>query len=162
MSTRHLGELGTRRDPVDVTFAWFGETIRVNPQYSDLLFIEFLDAAATVDMNSRTAAQKATMAFLRDQIHPEDWDKFVALNKANNQQFADMLDLAGGIVKAVAGFPTGRPSDSSDGPQPTKPSSTGASSSVASAMAQLQGRPDLKMAIYQAEVERRRAAAPAN
>jgi hypothetical protein len=157
-----LGELGTARDPIDLTFGWFGEQIRVNPDYSDLVFLEFMHVAAATDLGNRVASQQATMTFLRDQIHPDDWDRFMAAAKANRQQFDDMLKLAGSIVRAVTRFSSGRLSGSSTGQPSTDPNSTGVSSSVAYAMEQLRGRPDLKMAVWHAEAARRAAAASAN
>jgi hypothetical protein len=152
MATRDLGELGTPGEPVDMDFGWHGERIRVNPEYSDLAFIEFLDQAARIDAGDDTASMRATLAFLRDQIHPEDWARFMELNRAQHQQFRDLFKLAGNIVAAVARFPTGRPSDSSGGrPSTEQRSRAGSSSAVAQAMADSKGRPDLKMIIWQAQ-----------
>lgn len=152
MVTRDLGELGTPGEPVDMAFHWHGVEIRVNPEYSDLTFIEFLDQASRIDAGDDTASMRATLEFLRNQIHPEDWARFMELNRANHQQFRDLFKLAGNIVAAVARFPTGRPSDSSDGPPSTgQKSRAGSSSAVARAMADSKGRPDLKMVIWQAQ-----------
>jgi hypothetical protein len=158
-----LGELGgASHDPVDITFGWFGEKIRVNPDFSNLMLFEFLDQAAVVDATNLVSSQRTTMTFLRNQIHPDDWDRFMTATKANRQQFDDLLTLSRSIVEAVTRFSSGRLSGSPAGQPNTEASSRGASSSVAYAMAQLRGRPDLKMAVWHAETARRAAAASAN
>jgi len=151
MSTHDLGELGSPRDPVDITFSWFGESIRVAPNAGDLALIDFLEKARGIDNTDNVSSMIETRAFLRTQIDPRDWQTFTEAATANNQQFEDLLRVARSIVEACARFPTGRPADSSAGLPNTGPKLRDDSSSVEYAMAQLDGRPDLKMAIWQAQ-----------
>jgi len=161
MAAVDLGELGTHHDPVDMAFRWHGSAIRVNPDYSDLDFIEFLDEAASVDAADTVGAQRATMAFLRSQVHPEDWDRFRVLNRAHHQQFKDLMELAAAIVVWHTRFPTGQRSGSPPGPVSTEARSPDAySSAVTASMRELKGRPDLKMFIWAAHQERERARQP--
>jgi hypothetical protein len=156
MSTHDLGELGTARPPVDMTFQWFGETIRVSPDAGDLTLIEFLEQASRIDATDATAAMVVVKAFLHGQVDERDWDLLMRKAKENHQQYEDLLTLSKSIVFAVTAFPTGRPSDSSDGPQSTDPKSRAGSFSTPArqVIGDMKGRPDLKMVVWQAEQAR--------
>jgi len=163
MATRHLGELGKKREPVDMVFDWFGEPIRVGPHAGDLTLIDFLERARQIDTSDHVTSMVVTKKFLHEQIDERDWPRLLELAVANNQQFSDLLQLSRDIVEAVTRFPTGPQSGSSDGRPTTKPKSTDTSSSaVAQAMRALKGRPDLKMAIWEAQKARAAEAATAD
>lgn len=165
--TQHIGSLGTPRSVTDMTFDYFGETIRVHPHATDLALIDFMQSASTVDAANVHESMAAMVEFLRQQIHPEDWDRFYATAKANGQNVGDLMGVARGITEAVAGFPTGQPSASrherrqkksgkkskggsrsqgGDRPQGTVHSAVPASTPQR-ALTLLQGRPDLQMAV---------------
>lgn len=157
MSTRDLGDLSRgQREPVDMTFRWFGVTIRVAPDAGDLSLIAFLEQAETIDVGDEVGIMLATKEFLRAQVDERDWTQFFTIARQQRQQFKDLLQVAKDITAAVARFPMTRPSDSSDGrPQTSTTSKVGSSSQVAvQAMADLKGRRDLKMFVWQAEVAR--------
>jgi hypothetical protein len=161
----HLGSFGTRREAVEADFEYFGETIRVHPDASDLYQAELMIVASGIDVGEidlndpnswtaeqATAVQKANDAAvnaLRGVIHPDDWDLFFKTAQANRQQTLDLMALSKQVTEAVAGFPTGQPSGSSAGRQNTKQKSKAASSARRGLKA-LEGRPDLQMAVVKA------------
>jgi hypothetical protein len=159
-NTHHLGELGEPRPAATLTFGWFGSTMRVGEDAGDLQFIEFMEHAMTLDANDQVEGMRAVTSFLRSLVHADDWDEFWLLAKRNRQDFTDLMNVAKAIVQANAGFPTGRPSDSSSGRPSTNKKSKGASSSrrAARALQLLDGRPDLKMGLWQASRARTPAA----
>lgn len=133
----HIGTFGTPRPAVDAHFDYFGTTIRVHPDASDLAFTEFLAVAKDIQVDDdgqpigAVDNQKAAALLddtLRGQIHPDDLDEFMRIAKANRQQTMDLMVLSQGIVAAVSGFPTGQPSGSSAGPGGATPKLQGASS----------------------------------
>lgn len=169
-----LGNFGTARPPLDLDFGWFGATIRVNPRASDLGLTEFMATAEgivlpdldideanptaeqlqqmTAAMNAMAAVTKALQKFMREQIHPDDWDEFWRLAKGNGQQNTDLMALSKALAAEIAqhatGFPTGPSSDSSPTPPTTSPKSSGGSSSAQDkAKKILAGRPDLRLAL---------------
>jgi len=177
MARMHLGSFGVRREQIDADFDYFGVTIRVHPNLSDLDHAELMIIAAGIDVGDmdlddpkswtpeqRAGAQKANDAAvnaLRGAVHPEDWDLFFKTAKANRQALTDLMALSSQISELATGFPTGQPSDSSDGRPSTTPKSKGGSSSrraVKSArhtLELLDGRPDLQIAAvyaYEAKV----------
>jgi hypothetical protein len=159
--TRHLGELGRKREPVDMDFGWFGERIRVGPKAGTGL-MAFLDDAESIAAGDTTVATIATRMFLRTQIHEDDWAKFLRIADENDQQLEDLLQLARDIVEAVSNHPIGRRSDSSAGPPSTNQKlRDGYSSAEGEAMARLKGRPDLKMVVWEAHKARHAEAAAA-
>jgi hypothetical protein len=172
MATRHLGELGTPRAPVDMEFGYFGETIRVHPDASDLAVAELMLKAQELDLGDiditdpdswdpettkvMVEAENLATSMIRQQIHPDDWERFWKTAKANRQNTIDLMTMIRRIAEQVAKFPTGPSSASSGGRRKTKPKSKGGSSSQqARALKLLDGRPDLKMAVWQAEQARR-------
>jgi hypothetical protein len=158
MATTHLGSLGTVREPVDADFDYFGETIRIHPDATDLHFAELMMKAQSIDLGnidledpeSWTPEQVQAMAqandaaaeTIREQIHPDDWDRFFKTAKANRQQTLDLMALSQQLTEAVAGgFPTTRSSASSPGRTNTKRRSAGTSSSRVPARRRRGGTP---------------------
>lgn len=165
-----LGELGTDKGVLDITFGWFGRQLRVNPGAGELELMEFLTEAEDIAVGEDDAslaasvpAMKAVFKFLRAQIHPDDWAVFYDLAKTHQQNTLDLMNVAMAIVHKVAGFPTGPSADSGPGTASTKPRSKGGSSSPGSAQSSLTARalalvpptrPDLAAAYIQAAEER--------
>lgn len=165
-----LGSFGTPRGAVDLDFDYFGETIRVHPHATDLGLVDFMAAAAGINMEDQgavVAAMGHIVGWLQQQIHPDDWDRFYATAKANGQTVNDLMVVAQGLTEAVAGFPTGQPSGSRSERRQKKPAkksravssspgggphhgtvtSAGPDGSARAALTLLQGRPDLQQAV---------------
>ena len=177
MARMHLGSLGTVREAVDADFDYFGEVIRVHPDASDLQQAELMILAEGIDVSDidmddpeswtpgqRVVIQKANDAVaqaIRGQVHPDDWDRFFKTARANRQFVMDLMALSKQISEMVAGFPTGQQSVSSPTPPVTdrksrRGSLRRADATARSAMRQLEGRPDLQMAVvaaHKAKVE---------
>jgi hypothetical protein len=173
MATVNLGNLGVEREPIDMEFGWFGQTIRVHPDASDMEFTAWLedvagvnfdpDDPADLDPSTGKDAVVALMRFMRGQIHPDDFDMFWKTAQAHRQTTLDLMAVSMRIVEAVSGFPTGQPSGSSHGPDGTPPRSPDVSRSapdsrrdraVTTALEYTKGRPDLQLAIVQAQEHR--------
>jgi hypothetical protein len=152
--THDLGELGKERAPVDLTFQWFGTTIRVSPDAGDLSLIDFMEQARGIEGGDTVRSMMAVKEFLSGQIDKQDWPLFLDIAKQHRQQFTDLMQVSKDIVTAVTLFPTGQLSESSNG-QPSTGQRLRADSSsqgVRQAMTVLKGRPDLKMIVWQAQV----------
>jgi hypothetical protein len=124
-----LGDLSgpDERGPLIASFVYFGAEIRVHPDLTEVDMIDFLDDAEHVkkdDPRSMLMVKEAA----RTHIHPDDFDRFWALRKKNRQGVEQLMGTIWQIVGGVTGRPTGRPSDSSDGPPATKPNSAATSS----------------------------------
>ena len=159
---RDLGDLSRGpRTPIKMSFRWFGEQIRVAETAGDVPLIEFLTEAQQIDIGDEVGVNLAVHRFLRKQVHPEDWDRFLKLAGDNNQNYHDLMQVAKDIVAAVARFPTGRPGDSSAGPLSTGGNFAPGSLSVAQqAMVLANGRPDIKRIIWQAQLAQAQRSAP--
>ena len=124
------GQFGTVRPEIRMAFPYFGQTIRVHPNASDVEWMGFIERmrhipAAEVD---ESEAMAATLDYIRGQIHPDDWNLFLATATANRQNSMDLMTVAQTIVAAVADFPTGAADDSARGQRPTDHLSRGGSS----------------------------------
>lgn len=189
MATQNIGSFGVVHDDyLDLTFTYFGEEMRVNPEAGELSYLDFMARATAVEKRAQDAegdedeAAKAdaegvliTMGFLRDLIHPDDWDQFLGLAKRYRQKLDDLMVLAKSIVEFSSGFPTGQQSDSPDGLPATQQKSKAVSSRPASKRAGtraigakgatkaeiatarayelLEGRPDLMAAVELAQTK---------
>lgn len=144
----NLGTFGTAREGSDDTFTYFDMAVRVHPAMSDLSLHDFMEKAAHID-EADPSAWTLVKDFIREQIHPDDFDQFWALARANRQDTADLMGVAKGLYAAVTGRPTMRPSSSSRGrPRTKRKSAAGSSSPVIDRLA---GRPDLQLAVVQAQ-----------
>jgi hypothetical protein len=170
---KSIGSLGTKRGPVDLEFDYFGSTIRVHPQASDTVELEFLDVGRDIDLellqdksleeldDDQRWAVLAEMGrairggyllvkdSLQQLIHPEDWPTYWKLARENGQQIRDLMSdlkyITAKVVEAETGFPTRLPSGSAGGPVTMPPKSAADSSSDPDkALAVLRGRPDLQ------------------
>lgn len=188
--TRHLGNLGMPRPQLDCTFGWFGSTIRTNPDVSpELELTEFMQRASQInigdnidaenvrpeDLAAAAGAMDTVVSFLRQQIHPGDWDEFWRLAKTNRQTIQDLMGVAMELIEVASGFPSTRPSSSQVGRSRTRRKSKGGSSKPARllqgqaeaqpaglpanpvatrALHLVYGRPDLQAAIVRAQEAR--------
>jgi hypothetical protein len=170
---RNIGSLGNRRGPVDLEFDYFGSTIRVHPQASDTVELEFLDVGRDIDLSMLEnksleeldqSEQLAVLSeigkavrggwllikdSLQSLIHEEDWPTYWKLARENGQQIRDLMSdmkyLTAKVVEAETGFPTQPPSVSAGGRESTPQRSADASSSDQDrALALLRGRSDLQ------------------
>jgi hypothetical protein len=165
----NIGSLGTEREAVDMEFEYFGETIRVHPEASDLRVVDMMMRIGDLDMDDPAAASEIMSGLAEQlllQIHPEDATKFWEIAKKNRQQMRDIMAVSKSITEAVAGFPTGQSSDSAPTPQNESPTSGRGSLSrrerralarlqrsrgaTVTALTQLRGRPDLQTAVVNA------------
>lgn len=154
---KHLGEFGTARPALDSTFGWLGETFRVHPDLTDLNLVAFLDRAGQVDEADETTAMALVTGQLRGLVHPDDWDAFIAHSIAQRQHYVDLMVLMKGLIEAVSDRPTKRRSDSPGGRRKTPGKSKGPSSSRVIKRLETAGRPDLALAVVQADDARRSA-----
>jgi len=113
--------------------------------------------------------------FIRSQIHPDDWERFLEVAKAKRQQTSDLMRLSHNLTAAITRFPTGQSADSAPTPSSTSKKSSGGSSSAGKAQRRalhrtadrtaqrhraqddadrmLAGRPDLRLALARQRAE---------
>ena len=170
---RSIGSLGNQRGPVDLEFEYFGSTIRVHPQASDTVELEFLDVGRDIDLDllqdksleeldddqkwavlaEMGRAIRGGYLLIKDSlqrvIHPDDWPTYWKLARENGQQIKDLMTdlkrVTAAVVEAETGFPTRQPSASAGGHVNTpQRSAVGSSLGPDKALVLLRGRPDLQ------------------
>lgn len=149
-----LGSLGRDRPPADVTFDWFGTEIRCHPDVSDMAIVEFMAVAGKVDAES-PEAMSAVVEFLRECIHPDDFDAYWSIGKAHRQGIEDHMRVVMALMDVVAGGeerPTGPSSESVPGATESADGSTGSLLERA-----FPGRPDLQAGVGQELIQKLRA-----
>lgn len=143
----YLGEFGTARPEVDLAFGYFGVTIRVHPDLSELALVDLFGAMAGGEEDGAKALN-ALNSMTDSLIHPEDVTEFRRLARANRQNTEDLAELAVKLVEAITDRPTQQPADSSGGLPTTDTKSEDDSRSQA--LQKLEGRPDLQVAVLRA------------
>ena len=66
----------------------------------------------------------ATLSLLEQCVHPDDWDEFEEVTTRHGVGHEGYMEVAGRVMAELADRPTGRSSDSSDGPRTIEQSST--------------------------------------
>lgn len=155
---RNIGTLGRTREPLDLEFSYFGATIRVHPQATDAVEMEFLRVGGDVDMKELEgvdlaqidalprdkqvkllramgrrveAAHTALMTSLRALIHPDDYDMYWRLGMEHGQQIRDRMADVRAITTAVVEATTDFPTGPLSG-SPAGPATTPPASGDAS------------------------------
>lgn len=111
-----IGSFGVVHDALDLTFDYFGHTVRVNPLVSDMVAIEFLAEASKIDQADQVTAAQMTMCMVRECVHADDWDLFWSLVRANRQTQEELMAVCKAVMEAASGFPTGPSAGSSPTP----------------------------------------------
>lgn len=148
----HIGNFGVDRPPLEADFGWFGATIRVEPNLTDTVLVEFLRKASTIENDIGPEAMSAIQDFLSACIHPDDFEEFWQLGRDNRQGIQDLMLVAYGILEVATDRPTPVPAASSGG-QPTTPVALTENSSVGVVQRQFEERrrPDLALVVVQAQ-----------
>jgi hypothetical protein len=109
-----LGELGVVKPKVVDSFGWFGQEIRISPNLTDIVLMDFAEKASRIDEDS-----PEVMGFVKMQmrlvIHTEDFDAFWSTAIENGQDSTDLMAVMKTIVESKAQRPTLLPADSSAG-----------------------------------------------
>jgi hypothetical protein len=148
MTGRSIGSFGTRREHPDdeLTFEYFGETMRVNPTFSGFALLK----RHQVDPDDPGEGLRIMRSMIDDLLHPDDADRFVELGAQNGQEFVDLQEIVTAVIESIADRPTQPRSDSSDSRPTTDTSSPAADFSLA-LEALPPNRPDLQLIVMQAQ-----------
>lgn len=131
-----------------ITFDYFGTELRANPALTDADLLDFMETNGDLEENDPKAAA-ITKSFIREAIHPDDFDTFWSLAKQHRQSTAERVEAVYKLIEAAVGTPTEQSSDSSGGLQSTASNSTGDSSLRAQHRLENKGRADLAVAVLQ-------------
>lgn len=169
-----IGSFGTVHEPAEDDFDWFGSKIRVHPDVSDTLEVDFMEKAIALDQQARAfakefpdrekmtsadrqregeliaAAATLTKELVREVIHPDDFDLYWRLGRENRQEQQDHQAVVKGIIAAV-----GKGRGQSSGDSSSTPSATGGESEVDYLRRVTRGRPDLEAGLVTEINERR-------
>lgn len=131
---------------------FFGEAFRMSYKAGSMPVLRFAKIASEGADASEMDSMVAMYDLIQACIDPADWARFEKTAMSNSADDDDLLGVVGQVLRAQAGRPTVRSSDSSGGPSATAPSSI--SSPADRVIARLDGRPDLQS---YAAIEQKRA-----
>lgn len=133
---------------------FLGERFRIADQVSSLALMRFAKVASSgVDADDMEGLA-ALYDVLEQCIDPGQWAAFQKHADRKRAQSDDLLELVKEVLPRIAARPTGRPSDSSDGPPTQNAHSAGDSSSRVITRLEGRGRPDLALMVQQAQDSR--------
>lgn len=152
MAKLDLGGLGkTPAEPIEEdTFEWYGSTVRVGAEATDLALIDFVELAGDMDENDPQSGV-FVKRFIRDMIHEDDFPAFWDLARKNRLGFQELAEVAHTIIEQVTNRPTVQSSDSSAGLHAIALNSTAASYSEVRGELEAEGRWDLALVYDDAE-----------
>lgn len=138
-------------------FEFFGETFHLRPgnEYQPEM-MEFANVANGGGDSNMLSGATAVFTFLKAIVHPGDWDAFWASAKKNHATVDDhFMPIVVAAFTQEVERPTGRSSDSSDGPKNTRQKSAGESSSAkVIRREEKKGRPDRALMLVMADEAR--------
>lgn len=137
----HLGEVGQSYDGRDDTFTFQGNVLRVNPDFSELDLIDFMEKAQQVGENDPSNVTMVKDLF-RGLVHKDDFETFWEACRKSRQKPATMVELYSKVVEKMADRPSEPLSASSSGQRPT--ATTSKEDSFHEVLLQHDGRPDLQ------------------
>ena len=149
MTQRSIGSFGQRRERVELTFDYFGETIRVSPTFGEFSLIE----DPGIDPDAPEAGLLAVRHMIDSLIHAEDVARFLKLANENGQGFEDLKEIVTAVVEAATDRPTQPRSDSSDSRDTAGTRSGG--DDFSQALQATNGRPDLQLMVMKAQEHRK-------
>jgi hypothetical protein len=155
MMARSLGDFtpAQSEEPEELSFGWFGATIRTGPEFGDAVFSDWAEEFTNLDEDDARAGY-ANKVLWRRLLHEDDFDAFWTATRTHQQTSEDLGRLFASLMAAMTGRPTSRPADSSAGPASTTGNSVAASSQRAIARLEAAGRPDLALAVVRAQEPR--------
>ena len=121
---------GEVMEPVIAVFTYFGKQFRANPDLTETMVVDLLEAGESTEVNDPRQLL-AAKDYARDHLHPEDFDDFWETAVANRQGIQQIMRVCWRLLEQVTERPTSPPSDSSDGRRDTPTNSAdGASGQV--------------------------------
>lgn len=166
MASRLLGDFTpeTAAEAEDLSFGWFGATIRIGPEFGDIVFADWAEEFTNLDEDDARAGYANKVLWQR-LIHADDFAEFWALARQHRQTATHLARLfkrlEEALTEAETGRPTQQPGDSSPGPKTAPTNSTGTSFGPGSAVSaaaeraaarlEAQGRPDLALVVERAQ-----------
>jgi hypothetical protein len=139
---------------------FFGEQFAAPARMNSRLVIRFQRMAAegadTADVDEAKAREAAIMLdkMIEQSVRPEDRPRFEDVCDRELPSDEELMKFVADVLAAVAGRPTSRPSDSSDGPTNTRPNSGGDSSLAVVHRLEERGRPDLALMVTMSQEAR--------
>lgn len=115
---------GDTVEPVIASFGYFGKRFRANPNLTETMVVDLLEAGEDVEVNDPRQLVAAKQ-YVRDHIHPDDFDEFWQTAVDNRQGVQAVIRVCWRLLEQVTDRPTTPPSDSSDGRQDTATNSPG-------------------------------------
>lgn len=132
-------------------FRWMDAKFRMAEKIGRMPAVRFAKIASLGTDSSELAGMAAMYDLLKACVHPDDWHRFEEHADSTAASDDELWGAIRAVLREQANRPTSRPSDSSDGPSDTEPSST--STPAGRAIARLDGRPDLQLAVKKAQRE---------
>jgi hypothetical protein len=134
----------------DLTISLLGETFALPEQPNPMALMEYASLINS-GVHPESFDGLAALHDLLEEYLGGEWPRLRALAKKERVSADDLLDVVAMIHEVYADRPTGRPSDSSDGPTSTEVRSEGNVYGRAKRNLEAKGRPDLAVVVMDAE-----------
>jgi hypothetical protein len=143
----------------DVTVEFAGEQFRTRRKVGAIALMRFAKVAKTGGDSATMDGLAAMYDLLEACIAKDEWQRFLSHAADVDADDGELMKVVSDVIELLSGRPTGRPSDSSDGPQTGKASSGGDSSLRVVRRLEDEGRPDKALMVLMAQETRATSAA---
>ena len=106
------------------TFEFAGAEFRMAVNIGYMPMLRFATVAKTGIDSNELEALFAMSELLRNCVHVDDWERFQSHATDVGASGDELMEVVGRVMALAGDRPTGRSSDSSDGPRTIEPSST--------------------------------------
>lgn len=137
-----------------LTIEFLGEDFAIAERVGVLPLMRFAKVAKRGTDSMSMAGLAAMYDLLEQCIDADDWDRFCDHASEQRADGEQLMSVVGDVLSGIAGRPTQRPSDSSDGSPSTSESSVDDSVRQVIADLEAKGRPDLALVVQQAQESR--------
>jgi hypothetical protein len=125
-----------------------GESFAIAERIGLMPLMKFARVARTGADSADLESLAVMLDLLEQCIAPKDWQRFQDVADRERADGDQLFAVVKDVFEVLSERPTSRPSDSSDGPTSTGPSST---DEVSSVLELFKGRPDLGAAVVRAQ-----------
>ena len=134
----------------DVSFG--GESFAAAESIGLMALMRFAHVARSGTDANDMAGLAAMYELLEQCIEPSDWERFQQTAMRTRATGDDLMRVVKDVIQAASARPTGRSSDSSDGPTATAPSSESSDAPLRVVRRlESEGRPDLALMVTMAQ-----------
>lgn len=136
--------------------SWMGAEFKIADKIGIMPMLRYANLAEEGTDSLDMHGLSAMYLLIQQCLNEDDWVRFQKHATVKRADDNDLMKFVQDVMERLSGRPTQKPSDSSDGPKTTEPSSEDAA--TLRVLDRTEGRPDLQLAVLEAQEAKQAAA----